>query len=61
MIPRKTESITKMPLPRSVSELQRFLGMVNYLEKFIPNLTEHTTPLRNLLQKDVVFELQKPH
>ena len=34
--------------------------MVNYLEKFIPNLAEHTTPLRNLLKKDLVFELQKP-
>ena len=33
--------------------------MVNYLEKFIPNLAEHTTPLRNLLKRDVVFELQK--
>ena len=34
--------------------------MVNYLGKFIPNLAEHTTPLRNLLKKDVSFELQKP-
>ena len=32
----------------------------NYLEKFISNLAEHTTPLRNLLKKDVVFELQNP-
>ena len=52
--------ITKMPLPRSVNELQRFLGMANYLEKFIPNLAEHSTPLRNLLKKDIIFELQKP-
>ena len=36
--PSKTETITKMPLLRSVNELQRFLGMVNYLGKFIPNL-----------------------
>ena len=33
--------------------------MVNYLEKFIPNLPEHTTPLRNLLKRDAIFELQK--
>ena len=58
--PSKTEAITKMPLPRSVNELQRFLGMVNSLGKFIPNLSEYTTPLRNLLKNDVVFELQKP-
>ena len=58
--PSKTEATTKMPLPRSVNELQRFLGMVNYLGKFIPNLAVHTTPLCNILKKDVVFELEKP-
>ena len=49
-----------MTLWKSFDELLRFLSMVNYLEKFIPNLAEHTTPLRNLLKKDVFFELQKP-
>ena len=34
--------------------------MIKYLGKFIPNLAEHTTPIRNILKKDVVFELQKP-
>ena len=58
--PSKIEAITKTPLPRSVNELQRFLGVINYLGRFIPNLTEHTAPLRNLLKKDVFFKLQKP-
>ena len=58
--PSKIEAISKMLLPTSVSELQRSLGMVNYLGKFIANLAKHTTPLRKLLKKDVVFELQKP-
>ena len=58
--PSKTEAITLMSLPTSVNELQRFLGMVNYLGKFIPILTKRTTPFCNLLKKDVVFELQKP-
>ena len=58
--PSKTDAITKMPFPRSVNELQRFLGKVNYPGKFIPNLAKHTTSLRNLLKKDVVFKLQKP-
>ena len=49
--PSKTEAITKIPLPRSVNELQKFLGKVNYLGKFISNLAEHTTPLCNLLKK----------
>ena len=44
----------------AINELQRFLGKVNYLGKFIPNLAEHTTSLRNLFKKAVVFKLQKP-
>ena len=27
--PSKTKSITKIPLPRSVNELHKFLGLVN--------------------------------
>ena len=58
--PSRTEAITKMPLPRSVNELQRFLGLVNYQGKFIPNLADHTTPLWNLLKKDVVLVTSAP-
>ena len=57
--PSKTDAITKMSVTQSLTELQRFLGMVNYLSKFIPNLAEVTAPLRVLLKKDVVFKLQK--
>ena len=31
-----------MSYPINVKELQRLLGMVNYLGKFIPNLSNHT-------------------
>ena len=58
--PSKNEAITKMPLPRPINELPRFIGMVKYRGKFMPNLVERTIPLRNLLQSDVVSEQQKP-
>ena len=38
-----------MKAPRSVSDLKRFLGMVNQLGKFSPRITELTQPLRELL------------
>ena len=44
--PAKTEAITKMPLPRSVNEPQRFLGMVNYIGKL--SLTLLSIPLHFL-------------
>ena len=46
--PAKIEAITKMPLPNSVNELQRFLGMITYFGEFIPNLAEVISPLRTL-------------
>ena len=47
--PDKTSAITKMPPPATVTELRRFLGMVNQLGKFTPNLAELTKPLGDLL------------
>lgn len=49
--PRKTEAVTKMVEPSNVSELRSFLGMVNQLGKFIPQLAERDKPLRELLSK----------
>ena len=47
--PDKTKAITEMEAPRSVSDLRRFLGLVNQLGKFSPNIAELTQPLRELL------------
>ena len=33
-------------------ELQCFLGMINHLRKFVPDLSENTENLRKFLQKD---------
>jgi len=37
--PKKIETITNMPAPQNTTHLKRFLGMVNYLAKFLPNLS----------------------
>jgi hypothetical protein len=44
-----------MPAPQSKDDVKRFLGMMNYVEKFIPHLSELTVPLRDLLKKTSVF------
>ena len=49
--PEKTKAIRKMHPPTSVPELRRFMGMVNQLGKFTPNLAQLTQPLRELLTK----------
>lgn len=50
--PLKTSAITKLNRPTNVSEARKFLGMINYLMKFIPNLSDKTKPIRELLNKD---------
>ncbi len=53
--PEKVKAITAMRPPETKSEVKSFLGMVNYLQKFIPRLSEHTDLLRTLEKKGVHF------
>ena len=50
--PAKVKAIVDMETPSNVADIRRFLGMVNQLMKFVPNLAEKTKPLRDLLCKD---------
>ena len=53
--------ITKMPKPEDKQGVQRLLGMVNYVAKFTPNISEVTAPLRELLKKDVALHWTECH
>ncbi|PIK48832.1 hypothetical protein BSL78_14290 [Apostichopus japonicus] len=50
--PEKVKAITAMQAPSNLKELRRYLGMVNYLAKFLPNLHDTTKPLQDLTKKD---------
>ena len=49
--PKKTQAITDMAALTNKEDLQRFLGMLTYLAKFIPNLSQVSAPLRSLLEQ----------
>ena len=59
--PKKTDAISKFPTPDSKEALQRLLGMVNYLGRFLPDLSTRTHKMRQLLKQDVVFSWEKAH
>lgn len=59
--PEKIEVIRQLKSPNNKTELQRVLGMVNYLRAFIPKLSEITSPLRELLKKNVVWLWTENH
>ena len=50
--PRKTEAILEMPDPTNMAQLRRFLGMVNYLSRYLQNLSSVFQPVTELLEKD---------
>ena len=49
--PEKVEAVQKMPAPGSKKELCRFLGMINYMGKFISDLAQKTSIVRDLLKE----------
>ena len=54
--PRKVEAIRNLNAPQNIAELQSLLGMITYLASYIPKLSEHTAPLRELLSKQNDFQ-----
>ena len=51
MIPteQKTEAIIKMDPPKTLKQLRSLMGSIHHLQKFIPNLSHISAPLRLLL------------
>ena len=49
--PGKVSAIDNMEPPRNKLDVQRFLGMVTYLAKWIPELSKKSAPLRQLLNE----------
>ena len=50
--PDKIKAMTEMKVPKTVTDLRRFLGVVNHLHKFSPNLATLAQPLQELLCKN---------
>ena len=57
----KIKSMLEIPKPEDKRDVQRLLGLLNYVRKFIPNLLELTAPLRELLVKNKPWQWGKSH
>ena len=44
------KSIRDFRVPKTIEELQSFLGLLNYINKWIPNLATKSEPLKELLR-----------
>jgi len=57
----KIKAIIDVAPPRTVHDVQVFLGMAGYYRKFIARYSDITAPLTSLLQKGVEFEWTDVH
>ena len=55
------KAIVDMPEPSSKEDVHRFVAMCGYLQKFIPNLSTHTKPLRQLIEQKVEWHWESHH
>lgn len=46
----KVQAVNEFPVPKTVKELRRFLGMQNFYRRFVPNAAKLQAPLNSLLQ-----------
>lgn len=54
--PEKVSAIKEFRAPKNAEEVRSFLGLLNIIGKFIPDLATVTDPLRQLTRKSVPFE-----
>ena len=57
--PEKAKAVKDMPKPTSVEDVQRINGFVNYLSRFLPNLSDHMEPIRRLTHKGATWQWTK--
>ena len=50
------QEILDLPVPEDTTQLWTFLRMVNFMQQFVPYISHHTTPLRAILQKNIIFD-----
>ncbi|XP_034052535.1 uncharacterized protein LOC117533010 [Gymnodraco acuticeps] len=59
--PEKVRAVLDMPNPTDAKGVQRCVGFVNYLSRFMPHLSAVCEPLRRLLDKDVMWHWLPKH
>ena len=56
---QNVEAVYNAPSPTNITELRSFLGMVNYYNAYLKDLTVQSDPLHKLLRKDVKWAWTK--
>ena len=52
-LPDKIDAIQNYPIPTTVKQLRRYLGMIRYYNRFIPKAADFLAPLNDMLRGNV--------
>ena len=55
----KCAAISKFPVPTTVKQAQRFLGMVNYYRRFLRNCSDIEKPIQNFISKGEKWSVEQ--
>ena len=53
--PERLQAIKDFPQPKNITDMRSFMGLVTQLGPFVPDIAQLTSPLRNLLKKNVAW------
>lgn len=59
--PKKVAAVKEWPVPANVHDLRVFLGFANFYRRFVKGYSQVTTPLTELLRKDVTWNWGAEH
>jgi hypothetical protein len=53
--PKRIDVILNIPAPTSKKEVQDFMGVINFVHRFVPDFAVMVKPIRNMLKQDHFF------
>ena len=57
--PERIVAILNLPTPTSEKEVQDFMGVINFVHRFVPDFGVMVKPIHNLLKQDRSFSQEK--
>ena len=48
----KVVGVLNWPIPKTVRDIRKFLGLANYYRRFVKDFAKLTQPLNNLMKKE---------
>ena len=59
--PSKVQAIIDMPRPQTVEGVQRLVGTINYLARYLPNFSHMSEPLRQITRRGIEWQSTDHH